>query len=192
MRDYQGDHHGAVAPARPTPAQQAPNTAEQRQKSAAKHLKRTLVVKTILGLLILAAIVVAVFITWRHFNRPPNPIPTDVQQSLGFPVYYPAKLANAFSVDQNSIEVNGNLLFYVITDGNEKIAVVEQSLPANLPQPNFKVLSSFETAAGPASTGTSNGSPVAILKTPKTLINVSAPKQTPANTFYDIIKSMTH
>jgi hypothetical protein len=193
--DYQRDFRGAPAPNRsalPRHTELRAKMKANQDEPATSHRKGRVIMKYIVGFFIMIVIITGGFATWRHFSQPPNPIPTDILHSVNFPVYYPSRLASGFYVDQNSIKINGNLLFYVVSDGSMNITIVEQSLPPYLPPPNFKVLSSFETAAGSASTGTSNGSPVAIVKTSKTLINIGAPKQTPANIFYDLIKNMTY
>jgi hypothetical protein len=107
---------------------------------------------------------------------PVTPI-SQYSKELQFKIYYPKELPEGYTLQENSVRVEDNILFYTITSDAKKMYVSQQTLPDPIPtidnvEGNTAVIT-LDTEYGHAVVGTVKGIPIGIMTTDTTLVNVN-------------------
>jgi hypothetical protein len=67
-------------------------------------------------------------IAWRTLHAPHSPFPAEVAQKVSFPLYYPTKLPDGFSLTKNSINGTPQVVLYSVSaPGGATISVSVQA-----------------------------------------------------------------
>jgi hypothetical protein len=133
---------------------------------------------------------VAGLLLYRHVidtKSRQSPLTVKVTGAVKFQTYYPNPLPDTYYYAQDSANVRNDILFYTVTNGEDKILVSEQAKPAkDLMLDSVVGLSPFSTPLGTAYGGNSGATPVAILATKAALITISGDAGVPQ----DIVNSV--
>lgn len=146
----------------------------------------------ILGFIILAAISLVIVSYFIFLKRDPI---KELSNEAGF-VIYEAPIPEGYKLDTSSIKLeSGSILFYTLSSGNKTISISQQVTPVN--KPDFKTLAeintsikSLSTNSGDAIIGINDVSPIAIISTNTTLINISASRDVPQDIIRNIVNTM--
>ncbi len=133
----------------------------------------------------------------NYINKTPsNTLPIPITKQAGFPIYYPATLPSGYRLDEKSVMIENNILFFTIQKDRNKVSISEQATPN--PAINLKAIQDMNTSfkkvdvpAGEAIAGISTDLPVGIVVTNTTLINLSATKNVPQDVLIKLIKALS-
>lgn len=133
-------------------------------------------------LLILLALVVTTAggSYWYFAHNTKVPIPASVRSEVNFPLMYPSKLPNGFSIDKNSFSVKSGVVLFSANDANgTKIAFTVQPRPSTFAFDTFykqglSDATTFDTPVGQAAIGNVNGHPLGSLATDQSWLLVSS------------------
>jgi hypothetical protein len=161
---------------------------EITKQRAIRHPKPRLA--AVLAVLVIAIASGAIYI---NYIRPADsPFSKTIKQSVGFPIYYPSSLPAGYQYAKGSAKIDASLLYYNLSSGNQTIYVTEQAAPQNPPSlsglPNFKPLNTF---AGQAAIGIDHGTPVGIIISNTTLVNLRASNDVPNDVLAKTIQAMS-
>jgi hypothetical protein len=143
-----------------------------------------------------AAVIGAVILGLRVYQTHSDQLPDDIKKSVSFPVYYPSKLPQGYSLDKNSAKTANGIVLFSLVFGGKKILISEQTRPSHPPDlialtkpqkaqlpvglsgitpptlaPKFKEI---DCPVGLAVQGANvSGSPTAIVLTDSTLVNMT-------------------
>lgn len=142
-----------------------------------RHTKRT----PLLVLLALLAIAAGgSYWYFVHNTAAAAPIPASIRSEVNFPLMYPSKLPNGFSIDKNSFSVKSGVVLFSANDANgTKIAFTVQPRPSTFAFDTFykqglSGTTTFDTPVGQAAIGQANGHPLGSLTTDQSWLLVSS------------------
>ncbi|HVS78942.1 MAG TPA: hypothetical protein VHD84_01475 [Candidatus Saccharimonadales bacterium] len=162
----------------------------------AKAARRRFFSKMSLAILILIIIIAAAATGW-WISRSTSPIPDKISSEVLFPLYYPASLPAGYSIDQNSFDLDNEVVVFGAKNSSGKtIAITEQPKPDNFDFDTFysqhlSATKQVVTRSGNAVIGLMNTNPVASLATDKTWVIVTFPANMPANNVEQTTESLT-
>jgi hypothetical protein len=139
-----------------------------------------------ISLLIIAVISVA-FI-WNHLA---NPVPQAFKVTMGFTVFYADTSRLPGYKYSGNVRSSGNIFSFELSNNGRLITVNEQTAPKhNIGLNTLAGFDPFETPNGTAYTGKNKSSPVALIITKGTLINVTGMADVPADVINSLVKSL--
>lgn len=96
------------------------------------HKMSSYTAKIFLGLICLA-IIAGILVLWRYtVNRPSDPLPASLRQSVSYAIYYPTKEPAGYKFDSSSIQNSNGALSYSLTKpGSQPIVITQQATPKN-------------------------------------------------------------
>jgi len=169
------------------PAAVAKHTSEPMAAPAKKRRK-----------LVAAGIIVAVIVimaagAWLLLiKKGSDPVPKNISQAVNFPVYYPSPVPQGYRLEKNAFSVQDDIVFYHLVDGDSTIVISEQTSPPNpLDLKSTPGFGEVPSTAGEAAAGLVNGSPVAIVVTEKTMINIQGSKNTSRDLVAKLAQAMS-
>jgi hypothetical protein len=120
-----------------------------------------------------------------------NPLPTSLITSSSFSLYYPSPLPDGYTYSENSASVESSVLFYKLHDNTKEVLVTQQAKPLSDTGISSAVgFDKVDTPNGVAYIGKNNSSPVAIIQTSKTLINISGTPDVSSDVVNSIAKNL--
>lgn len=188
--NYQGVRRGQYdsSVVRP-PAPSAAAAEAPRQLTPVKKSRRKLI---LLGVAVLVAIIVGAGAELLFIKKDPGPVPKNVSQSVNFPLYYPSALPSGYQLEKNTFSVQNDMVFYHLINGDSTIVISEQASPPNpLDLKSAPGFGEVPSAAGQAAAGMVSGTPVAIVVTEKTMINIQGSKNTSRDLVAKLAQSMS-
>jgi hypothetical protein len=141
--------------------------------------------------LVLVLVAVAVLLAWHFKSQDSTSLPQSVLKSADFPVYYPSKLPSGYQLDDTSITVQKQTLFYNLKKDAGVIHISEQAAPEQ--RPDLKSIDGFgevSSVAGQAVLGTVNGRSTGILLTKSTLVTINGSKDIPNEIIGTLVQNM--
>lgn len=154
-----------------------------------KHRRSPKLVK--LGFLILILGIITGGGAWYLAQRDTKPVPKNIRQAVNFPVYYPLPVPKGYHLKKDSFNVQNNIVFYSLIEGDQTVSVSEQpSPPQAFDFSNTPGFGEIPANAGDAHAGVINGSPVAIVVTEKTMINLQGSKNVPRDVVAQLAQAM--
>lgn len=117
---------------------------------------------------------------WFFAIRSNEPIPANVRSKVSFPLLYPSKLPQGFSIDQKSFSVQSGVVLYSANNPTgDKVAFSVQPRPATFAFDTFykqglNGASTFDTPLGQAAVGQANGQPIGSLATDQSWLLISS------------------
>jgi hypothetical protein len=130
--------------------------------------------------ILLAALAAGAMIYWRQHNIPASQLPPSRYKDLSFPVYFPQKLPDGFTLDKNSIDSQPNVLVYKYTyDNGDPLFISIQPLDPQLDINSFKPTREIGTSIGKGYLVEYEDRTTVAIVTPKTLVLLNAPEKIP-------------
>jgi hypothetical protein len=119
-------------------------------------------------------------------------VPKNIRQSVSFPIYYPSALPSGYRLEKNTFSVQNGMVFYHLINGDSTVVVSEQTSPPNpLDLKSTPGFGEVPSTAGEAAAGMVDGTPVAIVVTEKTMVNIQGSKNTPRDLVAKLAQAMT-
>lgn len=139
-------------------------------------------------------LLIAGSIGWVYLHRaakPDNPIQESLLANLTYDVYYPRSLPSQYSFKPESASLDLGILFFKISWQDKEILFIQQPRPeSDLGLQTAVGLDKIDTPLGLAYVGKNNASPIAVLATDKTLINITGTSDVPADVINGIVKNL--
>lgn len=137
----------------------------------------------VVGLLVIGLVI------WR--SRPADTFSASLQSQAGFPLYYPAKVPSGYSYKPSSARLAGGVVFVAFTDGDLRISMAEQSLPAGLPPlANLAAYKPLAVPAGQAVAASAKNDKTVLVKTKTTLITIHAGDASPLSALEQLAQQL--
>lgn len=163
-------------------------------KKPRKKLKPSLA--NIARVIVLALIIGAGFLAWKHFTQSSPMIPKDIRQSVNYPLYYPNKLPKDYIVNVTSFDNTGQAITFTVRYLNKaNILFAEQPIPTNLNLDNFQNkqimnAKAIKTKLGTAYFGTYNNNTAISLVSGQTWIFISSAVKIPDDDVSYIVNNL--
>jgi hypothetical protein len=175
-----------LAKANPHTAKPASN----KRRGLRSRLSKTSVIVVSLTILS-AAMAGTAYAIHKKYAIPSAPLPKTLIKATSFPLYYPSLTPEGYTYLQDSVSTDAGVVFYKLKNANKEILIIQQ------PRPNTDMnlttavdLKPIDTPQGKAYVGKNNASPIAILPTKETLINITGSPDVPADVINALVRSL--
>lgn len=100
-------------------------------------------------------------------------LPKEVIDSFSTSVYFPNPMPAGYSLEENSVRLEKNVLFYELRSGERAITVSQQPKSTGIDLEDVLGFEKLPLATGQAIIGNNEGSPVVLVSTNETFISIS-------------------
>lgn len=114
-------------------------------------------------------------------------ITPELRAKTNFPIYYPTKLPEGFSIDETSIALDEDVLFFTFTNKTQQVTVSQVAMPDFDPGLSWSGFEEMSLPVGKGYIGRNGGRSVALIATKKTLLNIVASP----NVSDDVVSSLS-
>jgi hypothetical protein len=152
-------------------------TLEQRlalleQQTAYRKQRRKLVFLSILGVLVLVAVIAGL---WELYQQHTSFSYQLKSLNAGYTLYAPSStLVGPYKIDPASLKNNSGYVTYFLRNGRQTITVTEQKVPTPAPPlGNFEGFDKLDLAFGNGVVGTTEGRTISVIVTDAAIINIT-------------------
>lgn len=166
-----------------------PKSSDEQAPKQRRHVRPSIVI----GFIALALVVCAACLLLVEHNTNRSELPNWVIKSSKFALFYPSPLPAGYVLKQDSVRLQGDVLFYTLQSDRDSITVSEQAAPVDSPDLSGLLgFTNIKTLAGNTAIGVSLNKPVAIILNNTTLIEILADRQVPSSVIETTARSMNN
>jgi len=165
-----------------------PEKPRKIRPSKRKYLK----VRIVTCLLLLLALIGGGFFYIVHGKpKAHSPLPPSLIASSSFPIYYPNPVPEGYTFAPNSVSSDSGTIFCKLKNGDREILIIQQANPnSNLMLDSTVGLDPIDTPNGKAYVGKNKASPVGIIQTKSTLVNITGSADVPSDVINSIMRDL--